>query len=318
MLYGLKVLVTYALGIDLAGRNFAVYPGDTFLVSYPRSGNTWTRFLIANLVFPDRTVDFTNIEKLIPDTTSQSNLTLKKARRPRIVKTHEYFDHRYPKTIYIVRDPRDVALSYYAFHLKYMHIDDSVGLERFVDDFVSGRLKSVWATWGENVGSWLYARGLSPSFLLLRYEDLQSDPVRELGRVADFMDIAVEPGRLQQAVELSSADRMRKLEKMQEEQWRKTLGYEVRRAHKKRKRKDIPFIGGAKAGGWRTSMPGVCVHQIESAWGELMATLGYELVTIREPQKVLRGGATAGMPLHDRPPTNCTEQHVGAGSNPAS
>ena len=126
MLYGLKVIATYALGIDLAGRNFAVYPDDTFIVSYPRSGNTWTRFLLANLVFPDKEVDFTNIEKLIPDTTSQSNLTLKKTPRPRIIKTHEYFDHRYPKTIYIVRDPRDVALSYYEFHRKYMHIDDSV------------------------------------------------------------------------------------------------------------------------------------------------------------------------------------------------
>ena len=263
-----------------------MYPDDTFLVSYPRSGNTWTRFLVAHLVFPDRTVDFTNIEKLIPDTTSQSNLTLKKTRRPRIIKTHEYFDHRYPKTIYIVRDPRDVALSYYEFHRKYMHIDDSVGLEQFVDDFVSGRLKSEWATWGENVGSWLYARGHSSSFLLLRYEEMQRDPVKELGRIADFMGIAAEPGRLQKAVELSSADRMRKLEKLQDEQWRKTLGYLVRRAHKQRKRKDIPFVGRAKAGGWRASMPESCVRQIESAWGELMVTLGYELVTVAEPQRV--------------------------------
>ena len=47
MIYGIKTVVKYALGIDLAGRNFAVYPDDTFVVSYPRCGNTWTRFLIA-------------------------------------------------------------------------------------------------------------------------------------------------------------------------------------------------------------------------------------------------------------------------------
>jgi hypothetical protein len=288
MLYGLKVLVSYSLGTDLAGRNFAVYPDDTFLVSHPRSGNTWTRFLIANLVFPDRTVDFTNIEKLIPDTTSQSNLTLKGTPRPRIIKTHEYFDHRYPKTIYIVRDPRDVALSYYAFHLKYMHLDESVSLQQFVDDFVSGGLKSEWATWGENVASWVYTRGRSSSFLLLRYEDMQRDSVKELGRVADFMGISAEPRRLQKAVELSSADRMRKLEKLQDEQWRKTLGYMVRKAHARRKRKDIPFVGGAKAGGWRTAMPESCVRRIESAWGELMVSLGYELATVVEPPRVLQ------------------------------
>jgi len=115
MIYGIKTVVKYALGIDIAGRNFAVYPDDTFVVSYPRSGNTWTRFLIANLVHPDKDVSFANIEKLIPDTSSQSNHALKTTPRPRIIKTHEYFDHRYPKTIYIVRDPRDVTASVLQF-----------------------------------------------------------------------------------------------------------------------------------------------------------------------------------------------------------
>jgi hypothetical protein len=285
MLYGLKTNISYVLGTDLAGRNFAVYPDDTFIVSYPRSGNTWTRFLLANLVFTDKMVDFTNIEKLIPDTTSQSNLTLKKSPRPRIIKTHEYFDHRYPKTIYIVRDPRDVALSYYEFHRKYEHIPDSVGLAEFVDGFVTGSLMSTgWGTWGENVASWVYTRGQSPSFLLLRYEDMRKNPLRELARLATFMGIDPVPGRLQKAIDLSSAERMRELEKAQDDEWFKTLGYVVRRAQKRHKRKDIPFVGGAKAGGWRESMPEACVRQIESAWGELMSKLGYELVTREKPE----------------------------------
>jgi len=109
MIYGIKTVVKYILGTDRAERDFAVYPDDTFVVSYPRSGNTWTRFLIANLVYPEKNVGFTNIEKLIPDTSSQSNRALKSTPRPRIIKTHEYFDHRYRKVIYIVRDPRDVV-----------------------------------------------------------------------------------------------------------------------------------------------------------------------------------------------------------------
>jgi hypothetical protein len=289
MFYGLKTMVTYVLGTDLAGRNLAVYPDDTFLVSYPRSGNTWTRFLIANLVFPEEKVDFTNIEKLIPDTTSQSNLTLKRTPRPRIIKTHEYFDHRYPKTIYIVRDPRDVALSYFEFHRKYMHIDDSVTLEAFVTDFVSGRLKSEWGTWGENVGSWVYARGNSPTFLLLRYEQMLHDTQAELGRVATFLGLQPDPERLKKAVERSSADRMRKLEKLQDDEWLKTLGYVVRKAHNKKKRKDIPFVGGARGGAWKEVLPESSVQRIESAWGELMITVGYELFTVREPQRALQG-----------------------------
>ncbi len=270
MIYGLKVAITYMLGIDKAERNFAVYPDDTFLVSYPRSGNTWTRFLIANLVHPDKQVSFVNIEKLIPDTSSQSNRALKRTPRPRIIKTHEYFDHRYPKTIYIVRDPRDVALSYYDFQRKYRQIADDYPLDRYVDDFVCGRLISAgWGTWAENVASWFYTRGQRRDFLLLRYEDLITDTASELLRIAAFLGIQTDPARLQRVMERSSADRMRELEKAEADQWVAT----------KKHRKDIPFIRVAKSGGWRVSLPEPCVRQIEAAWGDLMTTLGYELIT---------------------------------------
>src|SRR5438309_6216795 len=42
-----------------------------------------------------------------------------------LIKTHQYFDPRYRKVIYIVRDPRDVALSYHQFQRKYRQIEDS-------------------------------------------------------------------------------------------------------------------------------------------------------------------------------------------------
>jgi hypothetical protein len=159
MLYGIKYVCKYFLGKDLAGRNLAVFPDDTFLVSFPRSGNTWVRFLISNLAYPGTEVSFSNIERLIPDTSSQSSRTLKRTPRPRIVKSHEYFDARYPKVIYIVRDPRDVALSYYDFSRKSRHFDDSFSLEQYVSTFVQAVPWSTWGTWGEHVGSWVFSRG---------------------------------------------------------------------------------------------------------------------------------------------------------------
>ncbi len=270
MIYGIKVVLKYLLGTDKAERNFRVYRDDTFLVSYPRSGNTWTRFLIANLIYPHQNVTFLNIERLIPDTSSQSNRALKRTPRPRIIKTHQYFDHRYPKTIYIVRDPRDVALSYYDFQRKYRQIEDGYPLERYVDDFVAGRLISAdWGTWEENVASWIYTRGRRNGFLLLRYEDMISDTASELTRIAHFLEIDPEPSRILRAIELSSADRMRALERAEQDHWIAT----------KNRRKDIPFVHRAKAGGWRTSLPESCVRQIEQVWGEVMTTVGYELVT---------------------------------------
>jgi len=284
MIYGAKVILKYALGLDQAGRNFAVFPDDCMLVSYPRSGNTWTRFLIANLTHPNETVTFANIERLIPDTSSISSRALKQVPRPRIIKTHEYFDHRYPKVIYIVRDPRDVVLSYYDFQRKYRHISDAYPLERYVEDFVRGNLISAdWGTWGENVASWLSTRGHNDNFLLLRYEDMLQNTRRELTRVAAFLALVCSDTTIERAISASSAERMRKLEQQDEDKWVAT----------KKHRKDIPFVRVAKSGGWRKSLPPSCAAQIEAAWGELMSSLNYFPVS----DQVARDEITAGSPV---------------------
>lgn len=276
MIYGVKRVVKYLLGRDIAGRELAVYPDDTFIVSYPRSGNTWTRFLIANLTHPDEPATFANIERLVPDSEAQSSRYLKSIPRPRLIKSHQYFDHRFKKVIYIVRDPRDVALSYYDFQRKYRQIEDGYPLSQSVNDFVGGRLSSAdWGTWGENVGSWLATRHKQAGFLLLRYEDMLVDTERELAKIAVFLGI--EPSRplLAQAINLSSAERMRGLEKIQGSEWVTT----------KNKRSDIPFIRTASSGGWKNLLPPDAITAIESAWGPLMTTLGYELVSHDEGMK---------------------------------
>ncbi len=268
MIWGIKRIVKYTLGTDVAGRSLTVYPNDTFIVSYPRSGNTWTRFLVANLVHRDRPVTFNNIESLIPDCEAMSSRYMKRVPRPRIIKSHEYFDPRYKKVIYIVRDPRDVALSYYDFSRKYRHIDDSYPLTSYVSDFVNGRLSSSdWGTWGENVASWFHTRNGRPGFLLLRYEDMQADTAAELAKVACFLGIEPAPDRIAAAVERSSADRMRGMEKTESDQWVGT----------KNKRSDLPFVRTATSGLWKEKLPAASIAEIESAWGPLMAALGYEL-----------------------------------------
>jgi hypothetical protein len=270
MLFGIKSVVKYLLGTDIADRNVAVYADDTFLVSYPRSGNTWTRFLIANLLHPEVEIGFANIDRFVPDTAALSSRALKRISRPRVLKSHQYFDHRYPKVIYIVRDPRDVALSYYQFHRKYGFIQDGHPIEQFVTDFVNGRLVSAdWGTWAENVASWLYTRGHSEGFLLTRYENLKQDSRGELSRLAAFLGVDAKPELLTRVIERSSAQRMRELEIKEQDQWLGT------RKH----RKDIPFVGEASAGGWEQKLPPESVVLIEAAWGGLMATLGYKLST---------------------------------------
>lgn len=264
MLYGIKFVASYLLGTDIAGRNLRVFPDDTFIASYPRSGNTWTRFLIANLMFPDRPVTFANIETFIPDATALSSRQLKRVPRPRLIKTHEYYEPRYRKVVYLVRDPRDVVLSLYNFRRKYRSVDDSYPIERYVAErFLPGDMD---VSWGEHVGSWLGTRMNQPGFLLVRYEDLLQDPLRELGRLASFLGVDGSAETLAQAIEKSSANRLRQLESVEHEAWVTTKG----------KRADVPFIAEAVAGAWKQKLPEPSVALIESSWGHLMNHLGYE------------------------------------------
>jgi hypothetical protein len=289
MSYRIKRILKDALGRDIAGRALAVRADDTFLVSYPRSGNTWTRFLVANLVRPQEAASFANIERVVPDAEAQSSRYMRGMASPRMIKSHTYFDPRYPRVIYIVRDPRDVALSYYDFSRKYRQIEDSYPLERYIADFVTGHLISAdWGTWGENVASWVFARGARPGFLLLRYEDMQAHPERELTRIAKFLGIEASSELLQTTLERSSADRMREMETTQGKDWVST----------KDKRTDIPFIRTASAGGWRSKLGRESVAQIESAWGNIMPQLGYELVTRNadSAETQLAAGAILGEP----------------------
>ena len=191
--------------------------------------------------------------------------------------------------IYIVRDPRDVALSYYDFSRKYRHFEDGYPLERYIEDFVAGRLISAdWGTWAENVASWAFARGARRGFLLLRYEDMQAHPEQELTRIAEFLGIDTSPERLKTAIERSSAERMREMEKKQGKDWVTT----------RNKRDDIPFIRTATAGGWKNKLSSESVAVIEAAWGSIMAQLGYELATQKEGNVEPPLAATAGFGKH--------------------
>jgi hypothetical protein len=290
----------YTLERDPSLRRHEVWPDDIFLVSFPKSGNTWTRFLLGNLMNCDTSVGFTNIERVVPDIAAFPRADFRTLNRPRVIKSHDCFDPRYRRVIYIVRDPRDVAVSLYYYAKKVKNVEDSLPLDAFIERlFVPGR--SYNGTWGEHVGSWLVnatniaefslqngdarpgaatsphskmdvpgARGHGREFLLVRYEDLLQDTQAELRRIAEFLGLEANPEQMQRAVERSSANAMRKLESAQNLQWQTT----------RETRKDIHFVREAKSGQWQTALGASSVAKIESAWGHLMRLTGYELASI--------------------------------------
>jgi hypothetical protein len=263
------------------GPDLPVYPDDTFLTAYSKSGNTWTRFLVANLLYPDRQVTFLNIPELIPHFDVMPKRFFRDMARPRVINCHEAFRPHYKRVIYVVRDPRDVVVSLFHFQRKRRVIEDDYSLDRFVTRFIAGeQLRPArLGTWGDNVGSWLSMREGHPGFLLLRYEDMLAGTERALAKVASFLGINATPERIANAVERSSAHRMRNLEQIQGDQWHQS----------KNTRKDIPFVRSARSGGWKSVLSLGAVAEIESAWGPLMERLGYEPSTA-EAQSLAAGG----------------------------
>jgi hypothetical protein len=258
--------VKKAFGLHHPGRTLVILPDDVFLVSFPKSGNTWSRFLVANLLYPTQPATFANIHLLIPEPASTTKRDFDHMPRPRIIKSHECFDPRYPRVIYIVRDPRDVAVSQYHYHRKLMKIGDDSPIENFVTRFLAGET-CPHGSWGENAATWLATREGDPRFLLLRYEDMIADTARELTKIAAFLGVSAGPEQIALAVEHSSAAQMRKLEQTQTDDCSLTKG----------SRKDLSFVRSAASGGWRSELPASMAARIEAAWGPLMRHLGYEL-----------------------------------------
>lgn len=239
-----------AAGLLPPSRSVDIYPDDTVLVSYPRSGNTWSRFLLANLIHPELDHSFDTVGRLVPDIYRMPARELARVARPRLLKSHEPFDRRYPRVIYVVRDPRDVAVSY--FHFRRRKGIPETDLESWVETFVKTG-EGHYGTWAEHVDGWISERGASSNFHLIRYEDLSQDTHAEVKRLARFLGASdADVGKV---VAGSSADRMRSIE---------------------------PSAGGpgslvrkAVSGGWPEELSEDAAQRIAAAFGPTMGAIGY-------------------------------------------
>jgi hypothetical protein len=259
-----RIAFNYAVGRQVMAIGVKSYDDDVWIVSYPKSGNTWTRFLIANLIAGGQAVGWSNIERLVPDIYLGRDSHYRTLPRPRYFKSHEAYRPEYRRVIFIVRDPRDVAVSHYHFVRKANMVPVEATIDDIMEPYIAGNF-GPYGSWGENVGSWLGARRGTPDFLVVRYEDLLADTEGQLARIAESIKLPVQNGDLRRAVENSRADRMREMEQAQ------------RKEHKflKSSRPEIPFVRAAKSGQWQSELPPEAARQIESTWHDLMRELGY-------------------------------------------
>ncbi len=196
-----------------------IFPNDVFLVSYPKSGNTWVRFLLGNYLTGGH-CDFTNFYLVIPDVhfVPKASDEVRPEpppllfQAPRFVKSHMSYLPEYQQVIYIVRDGRDVAVSYYFHNIKYKKIDPSRTFAEFLTDFNAGTVDR-FSSWGCHVNSWLDQK--QDQILVVKYEDLKQNPALQLERILQFAGVESDSERVRAAVELSSFERMQNLEREQ-------------------------------------------------------------------------------------------------------
>jgi len=196
--------------------------GFIWIASYPKSGNTWVRFLVCNLVFGVQD-SAAELNRLAPDI-HELGAVPALPEQPVLMKTH------FPSTaalalgaetagaIYVVRNPGDVMLSNYHYSRRRGDetAHEAAAFERYVGQFLAARGDPRWialhmGTWDDHVRGWLQVRHAFP-VLPLRYEDLLADPQRGAAQICSFLGLTRSDEALALAVRGASFQRMREIE----------------------------------------------------------------------------------------------------------
>jgi len=268
-----------------------------WLASFPKSGNTWARALIANyLIDRDEPVPI-NALKQFSVSDAHTPLYTKAAGgalspgdqaavlrlRPKVltaiatngadrnmVKTHNQnlslqglrlippeLTHA---AIHIVRDPRDVALSYARHYgLSPERATSAMANPNLSTGADAALVKQFLGSWSAHVTSWRAERAFP--VLTLRYEDMLADTEDALAKMVRHLGLEPERARIEKAVRFSSFDELSTQERAQ--------GFGERSRHNDR------FFHSGTAGQWRDGLDPALAARIEADQGKAMRAEGY-------------------------------------------
>ena len=274
--------------------------GIVWLASYPKSGNTWMRAFLHNLltnakqpVEPNLLDGFTLANKAVGwyrpylGDKPAAQITAEELARHRksvhrdftrtspdsvFVKTHSYLgvdDLGEPLismeytagAIYIVRNPLDVVLSMMP-HFG-ITADQAIDYLGYVRNSMGGADEDSVM---EPVSTWsLHVKSWTgkpnPRLLAVRYEDMLDQPRIAFGNVCRFLGLKPPPDRLERAIKFSSFEMLRKLEDEK--------GFKERSATAQR------FFRDGRKGQWREKLSEDQVRRIVAEHREQMARFDY-------------------------------------------
>jgi aryl sulfotransferase len=277
-------------------------PGSAiWLASYPKSGNTWMRLALRSLSSGGDDVALTDIARygsvvnnrdMLDDVleTESGHLTDAEIARlrpmlhdalfavgkpPSLVKVHDawsrtpggrvMFDARHTHaTIYILRDPRDVAISWARFMNR--SIDWAIAYLANPEAMIRNSRRQLSSTvpqfighWSAHVTSWVDDSGLAP--LVVRYEDMHADLPATLRRIADRLGWSPSDAAIAGAVVATRFDRLADQER------RHGFGENPDTAER--------FFHSGRAGGWREVLTPEQAAAIERSHEIVMRRFAY-------------------------------------------
>ena len=269
-----------------------------WIASYPKSGSTWLRAFLHNYV---RNAEAPHdINSLMDLTTGESSAARYQRLDPRPPSDYSIADvqrlrpavHRaladahpglvFVKThnallvvggvqtitkdvtsgaIYILRDPRDVAISY-SRHLG-RPIDETIAIMADVEAATGGTDEKVYerlSSWSAHVHFW--TRRPHAELHVMRYEDITASPLEAFGGLIRFLGQEPPADRLARAVGFSEFAVLRAQE-------------EARGFIEQPTRSSGPFFRAGQVGQWQAVLTRAQVARIERDHGEVMRRFGY-------------------------------------------
>ncbi|HTD68312.1 MAG TPA: sulfotransferase domain-containing protein [Candidatus Limnocylindria bacterium] len=244
---------------------FPYRPDDVVIVSYPKSGSTWLRFILASLVGESAAadaggeVDFARMHVLVPEiarTAVEAGIDFDTLPAPRLMRTHSAYAPAASNVVYLLRDGRDVLISYYHHFRKFD------GFEGGFSDFLrSDKRRTEWA---DHVQGWIFDNPLAKPFCLIRYEDMLRDPFAEVKKIAQFSGLKNSDEHIRRATEQASFENMRRVEEVKGMPYYKPKNTEMR------------FIRQGKSGGWKDVFTEEDKAFFKQHFGAALIKCGYE------------------------------------------
>jgi hypothetical protein len=231
---------------------------DAYVAAYARTGSVWLRFLLYEILAHD-SATFDTVNKHVPDVGRHGQSLPLLPDGGRLLKTHEPYRKEYRKAIYMVRDPRDVILSEYAFYQQSRRIDYT--FDEFFKLFLQGK-SNGYGPWASHVRSWLQSPiAANGNLLVIKFEDLKKQTESSLRRILNFLGSEAAPDVIRRAIANNT------VAKMQEKE-RESPQLVTREGHR--------YIRRGSVGGWRQNLSHAEANLIEQHAGEVLAQMGYE------------------------------------------